>query len=83
LRQGEVLQDRQPLEALLSFSGEHCGAVVAEHSTRQAALLERLAQAVDEGLGVLWIEVPLGVAAEAGVIVEDAEQDGALPLAAR
>ena len=82
-RQGDVLDDGEALEALLGFCGGHRRPSVAEDGARQSALLESLAEAVDERLGVLLYEVPLGVAAEARAIVEDAEQEWFSQLAAR
>ena len=48
---------------------------------RQAALLERLTETMHQRLGVFRIEVPLRVAAEPGMVVQNAEQDGLLSLA--
>jgi hypothetical protein len=76
-----VLQNRQALQALLRLGCQHGGAVVAEHGAWQPPFLKCLAQAVDERLGVLLSQVPLSVAAQPRVIVEDAEQHGPFPLA--
>jgi hypothetical protein len=48
LRQGGVLQDRQPLEPLTCLGGEHRGAVVAEHGARKPSFLEGLTQAMHQ-----------------------------------
>ena len=61
-------------------AGRHRRAVVAHQRARQAALHEGLAEPVDEDLGGLR-EVPLQVAAEARVVIEEAEQDRRLPFA--
>ena len=77
VRQRRVVDDAEALEAFDGLGGEHGGAVVGEQRARQAALLERLREAVDEGLGGL-VEVPLQVAAEPRAVVEDAEELGLL-----
>ena len=83
VRQRQVLDDAEALEALDGLGGDHRRAVVAEQRARQAALLERLREAVDERLGVLVVQVPLHVAAEPRAVVEDAEQIRGLPLPRR
>src|SRR5712692_1768999 len=74
LRQGGVVLDGQPLESLPGLSSEHRRAVVAEKRAGQPPLAEGLAQAVDETLGVAVTDVPLRVAAQPRVIVEDRKQ---------
>ena len=59
----------------------HGGAVVAQHRARQAALLERLRQAMRHVLGVLR-QVPLQVTGKPRAVVEHTEQHRCLPLAA-
>lgn len=82
LGESPVLKDRESLDALHRFCGEHGGPVVAQDGAGQATLLERLTETMHQRLGVFWIEVPLRVAAEPGVIVQNAEQNGLLSLAA-
>ncbi len=82
LRQRRVLLDGETLEPLARLGGNHGRAVVAEQGARQPALLEALAEAVDEALGVFVAEVPLGVAAQARVVVEHGEQRRVPALAA-
>ncbi len=73
-------RDAEPVQPLLDLARGHRRAVVGQQGPRQTALHEGLAKAVDEHLGGLG-EVPLKVAAEARVVVEEAEQDRRLPLA--
>ncbi len=73
LRQGEMLQDPETLEALGGLGGRHRRAVVAQHGARQTALLKRLGQTVDQGPGV-FLQIPLQVAAQPRVVVEDPAQ---------
>jgi hypothetical protein len=76
------VQDAEPGEAFADLGRRHRGAVVAHGGTRQAALLERLRQAVGDVLGVLR-QIPLQMTGEPRAIVEHAEQDRRPPLAAR
>jgi hypothetical protein len=76
---GEVL-DGEALEPLLRLGSEHGRAIVTQEAARQASLLEALAQAVNEALGVFG-EVPLSVTTDARAIVEHPEQHRVLPLA--
>lgn len=80
VRQRGVVHDAESAEALDRLGGDHRGAVVREERAGQAALLERLREPVDQGLGGL-VEVPLQVAAEPRPVVEDAEQLRLLPHA--
>ena len=73
------MDDAESLEAFDGLGGEHGGAVVGEQRARQSAFLEGLGQAVHERLGG-FVEIPLQVAAEAGAVVENAEQLRGLPL---
>ena len=82
VRHGLGMHDAEPVQSFLDFAGGHRGAVVGHQGPGQAALHERLAQSVDEDLGGLG-QIPLQVAAEPGVVVEEAEQDGRLPLPGR
>ena len=63
------------------LGGGHGRAVVAQGGARQAALLERLGEAVSDHLGGLG-QIPLQMAGEARAVVENAEQDRRRPLAA-
>jgi hypothetical protein len=81
--QRRVLDDGEAFEALASFGGDHRGAVVAEQGARKPSFLEGLAEAVNERLGVLFTEVPLRMATEARMVVEDSEQERLLTLTAR
>ena len=80
VRHGLGMDDAEAVQSLLDLAGGHRRTVVGHQRPGQPALHQRLAQPVDEDLGGLG-EVPLEVAAEAGVVVEEAEQDGRLPLA--
>lgn len=81
IRQRRMVRDAEPLEALGGLGGEHGGAVVGEQCARQAALLERLAETVNQCLGG-FLEVPLQVTAEPRAVIEDAEELRLLPDAA-
>lgn len=76
------MQDAEPGETFGEFGGDHGGAVVAHGGARQAALLQGLTQAMDDGLGGL-VKIPLQVADEPGAIVDDAEEQRRVPSAAR
>ena len=73
LWKGGVVDDAQSLEALPRLGRQHRGAVVRQQRPGQASLLDRLRQPVAERLCRLG-EVPLQVAAQPGVVVEDPEQ---------
>ena len=75
------MDDSQAQQPLGDFVGHHGRAVIGQESTRQTAFLDRLGESVHEVLGGLR-EVPLDVAAESRVVVEDAQRDRAQPLAA-
>src|SRR5208337_1855748 len=62
------------------FLGHHRRAVVGQQRTWQTAFLDRLRESVHEILRGLR-EVPLDVAAQSRVVIEDAQRDGAQPLA--
>ena len=64
------------------LGGEHRRAVVAQKRAREPAFQECLGEPVHEALGRL-VEVPLEMADEAGVIVEEADQPWSRPLSAR
>src|ERR1700722_18206186 len=72
VRKGRVMHDAESLESFGGLGGEHGRAVVGEQRAWQSALVERLREAVNEGVGGL-VEVALQVAAEARTVVEDAE----------
>ena len=76
------MQDAEPGETFDDLGRRHGGAIVAQRRTRQAALLERLRQAVRHVLGVLR-QIPLQVTGEPRAIVDHAKQNRRLPLAAR
>ena len=82
IRERRLVQDAEPGQPSRDLGGGHGGAVVAQRRTRQAALLERLAQAMGDDLGALG-QIPLQMAGEARAVVEHAEQDRREPLAAR
>ena len=69
------MDDSQAHETFGDFLGHHRRAVVGQQSTRQAALLDRLGESVYEILRGLR-EVPLDVAAESRVVIEDARAIG-------
>ena len=73
-------RDAEAKQPLGDLARGHRRAVVGEQGPRQAALHQRLAQPVDEHFGGLG-EVPLKVAPQARVVVEEAEQDRRLPFA--
>ena len=75
------MQDAEAREAFADLGRRHGRAVVAQGRARQAALLERLGEAVRDHLGGLG-QIPLEMANEARAIVEHAEQDRRHPLAA-
>ena len=75
------MDDPQAEQPFGDFVGHHGRAVVGQEGTGQPALLDRLGEAVHEVLGGLG-GVPLDVAAEPRVVVEDAQGDRAEPLAA-
>ena len=76
------MQDAEAGEAFADLGRGHGRAVVAQGGAWQAALLERLGKAVRDHLGSLG-QIPLKMAGEARAVVEDAEQDGRHPFAAR
>ena len=82
VRQCRVMQDAEAGEAFADLGRGHGRAVVAQGGAWQAALLERLGKAVRDHLGSLG-QIPLKMAGEARAVVEDAEQDGRHPFAAR
>lgn len=76
-----LVNDPQPQQPLSHFVGDHRRAVVGQQRPRQPAFLDRLGEPVDEVLGRLR-QIPLQVAAQARVVVEDAQSQRALPAAA-
>src|SRR5277367_80839 len=80
IRQRQILKNAESLAALDRLRGLHRSAVVTEDPPRHFALLESLAEAVDELLGVLSAQVPLRVAAHARAVVERAKEIGCLAL---
>ena len=68
------MNNAQTHQALLGFAGQHGRAVVTHERARQAALLKGLAGTVAEFLGALG-QIPLGMASQAAMIIEDAQQD--------
>ena len=76
-----LVDDPQAEEALGDFVGHHGRSVVGQESTGQTTLLNRLREPVHEVIGGLR-EVPLDVAAESRMVIEDARRDWAEPLAA-
>ena len=79
VRQRRVVDDAEPLEPLDGLGGEHGRTVVRQERAWQSTFLERLREAVHEGLGG-FIEIPLQMAAEARAVIENAEQLRRLPL---
>lgn len=75
------MQDSKPGEPLGDLGGRHGRAIVAQAGARQAALLECLRQAVGDDLCGLG-QIPLQMTGEPGAIIEHAEEDRRLPLAA-
>jgi len=82
VRQGRLMQDAQGMQPLTEFVRHHGGAVVRHEGAGQASLLQRLREAVHQGLGGL-VEVPLQMADQAGMVVDDAEQQWLDPLSGR
>ena len=76
-----LMEDPQPQQPCDHFVGDHRRAVVGQQRTGQTAFLDRLREPVHEVLSGLG-EIPLQMAAQTRVIVEDAQGDGTLPLAA-
>ena len=75
-----LVDDAQAQETLGDFLGHHRRAVIGQESTRQTAFLDRLGESVYEVLRGLR-EVPLDVAAESRVVIEDAQRNRPQPLA--
>ena len=76
------MNNAKPVQSLLDFAGHHGRAVVGHQGPGQTPLHERLAEPVNEDLGGLR-QVPLQMAAEPRMIVEEAQQDRRLPFAGR
>ena len=70
----------QPGEARFGFGGDHGRTIIEEQAAGQIALLKRLAQAVAQ-LASAFGQIPLQMATEPGVVIEDAEQHRIDPLA--
>jgi hypothetical protein len=81
VRQRGLVQDAEAAEPLGDLGGRHGCAIVAQAGTRQAALLKRLRQAMRDDLGRLG-QIPLQMTGKPGAIIQHAEQDRCLPLAA-
>ena len=69
------VQDAEVVKSCGELTADHRRAVVGHQRARQAHLLQRLAQAMDELLGTL-VRVPLGVREEARAVVDEADQQG-------
>ena len=67
------MQDAQGVQSGGELLGLHRRAVVAHQRPRQPALLQRLPEAMHQGLGGL-VQIPLQMADQAGVIVDDRQQ---------
>ena len=76
-----LMDDPQPQQTFAHLLGHHCRAVVGQEGAGQAAFLDRLRESMHEILGGLG-KVPLEVAAEPRMVVQDGQGDGPLPLAA-
>src|SRR5208283_2656446 len=70
----------QPGESLFGFGRNHGRAVIVEQRAGQIALLKSLAQAVAQ-LASPFGQIPLQMATEPRVVIEDAQQDRIGPLA--
>ena len=81
IRQRRLVQDAEPGESFDDLGRRHRAAVVAHGRARQAALLERLRQAMRDVLGRLG-QIPLQMAGQPRAVIEHAEQDRRRPLAA-
>ena len=66
------MQDAQGMQPLAEFVRHHRGAVIGHEGAGQASLLQRLREAVHQALGGL-VEVPLQMADQAGMIIDDTE----------
>ena len=75
------MHDAQGMQPLAQFLRHHRGTVVGHQGARQTALLQRLREAVHQGLGG-FVQVPLQMADQAGMIINDGEQQWLDPLAA-
>ena len=76
-----LVNDSQPQKPRGYFLGDHRRAVVAEKRPGQTAFLDRLGEPMHQVLGGLG-EIPLQMTAQTRVVVEDAQGERALPLAA-
>ena len=79
--QGPLVDDPQPQEPFGHLVGDHRPAVVAHQRPEQAAFLDALREPVRQVLGG-FRQIPLQVAAEPRAVVEDAQGQRLLPLAA-
>ena len=75
------MHDPQSLEPFGEFLGDHRSPAVGHEPSGKTAFLDPLGEPVDEVLGGLG-EVPLQMAAQPRMVVEDAQGDGRLPAAA-
>ncbi len=71
-----LVDDAQPQQAFAYFLGHHRRTVVGEQGAGQAPLLDCLGEPMHEVLGG-FPKIPLEVATQARVIVEDGQNDGA------
>ena len=76
-----LVNDPQSLEPLGEFLGDHRSPIVGHERSGQTAFLDGLGRPVGEVLGRLG-EVPLQMAAQSRMIVQDTQSDRKLPLAA-
>jgi hypothetical protein len=75
------MHDAQPLESFGEFLGDHRSPAVGHIRSGKPPFLDGLGGPVDEILGGLG-EVPLQMATQSRMVVEDAQGDGFLPAAA-
>ncbi len=74
-----LMDDAQAFQSLGGLVGDHGRAVVGHQRPRPAPFGQGLTQAVDEVLSRLR-QIPLQVTTQAGVIIEDTQQHGLVPL---
>ena len=82
IRQGRLVHDAQPQQPRGKFLRHHGRAVVGHQGAGQSAFLNGLRETMHEIFGGLG-QIPLQVAAEPRVIVQDAQGQRPLPLATR
>ncbi len=76
--EGGLMQDPQGVQAGTELLGLHGGTVVGHQGPGQSPFLERLTEPMHQGLGGL-VPIPLEMADQAGVVVEDAQQQRGCP----